>query len=331
MTAIYRESDATFTPLNGRQIAIIGYGNVGRPMALNLRDSGLTVIIGNVDDTYGAQARDDGFAVFGLAEAARIADIKMLLLPDEVMPEVYLKFISPSLKTGDMLMFASGYNIAFGFIEPPPFVDVVMIAPRMSGVSLRDTYLTGTGFLSFVSVAQDSTGKAWERLLALALGTGTLRAGALEISFRQEAEIDLFVQQAVLPALHSLMYGAAEILVREGYPPEAALMDLYISGELGYALNKAAELGFIDTLRLYSLTGQYGLLSRTARYQDPRTSRQMETTLDEIRTGKFAQEWSAEYANGYPRLEALRTKHARMSLWTLEQQAIAMLRRTSGV
>ncbi|HVO70561.1 MAG TPA: ketol-acid reductoisomerase [Aggregatilineaceae bacterium] len=328
MTAFFRESDANLNALKGRRIAVFGYGNLGCPVALNMRDSGLPVIVGNVSDRYADKAQADGFDVMGLTEAARLSDIKLLLLPDEVMPEEYLKFISPSLKQGDTLVFASGYNIAFGFIEPPPFVDVVMIAPRTIGAGVREMYLSGQGFLSFIAVAQDATGKAWDQLLALALAIGALRSGALEITFRQEAEIDLFIQQALLPALHNLMYAAADLLIKEGYPPEAALLDLYVSGELGYSLTKAAEMGLMDTLRLSSLTSQYGLLSRAVRFQDPKLTRQMELTLEEIRSGKFAQEWAADYANGYPRLEALRSKHSKMMLWVLEQQAIALLRGT---
>jgi ketol-acid reductoisomerase len=328
MTAIYHEQDANPAALNDCRFAMLGYGNLGRPMALNLRDSGLKVVIGNVEDQYAEQARQDRFEVLGLAQAARGADIKILMLPDEAMPELYISDISPSLRPGDTLVFASGYNVAFGFIEPPPFVDVLMIAPRTIGAGVREGYLNGRGFLSFVSVGQDSTGKAWDRLMALALLAGTLRAGALELGFRQEAELDLFVQQSFLPALHTLLFTAADLLVKEGYPPEAALLDLYVSGELSYTLQKAAELGMMDTLKLHSLTGQYGMLSRSERFQEPKLRRQMEIVLEEIRSGKFAQEWAAEFAKGYPRLEALHRKRNQMSLWALEQQAIALLRQT---
>jgi ketol-acid reductoisomerase len=249
-----------------------------------------------------------------------------MMMPDEAMPEVYLNQIAPSLVPGHTLVFGSGYNVAFGFIEPPPFVDVVLLAPRTIGTGVREGYVNGQGFLSFVAVGHDASGKAWDHLLALALAAGSLKAGAIELTFRQEAELDLFVQQALLPALQSLMFTAADLLMKEGYPPEAALLDLYISGELSYSLHKAAELGMMDTLKLYSLTGQYGILSRNERFQEPKLRRQMEISLEEIRSGKFAQEWAAEYANGYPRLEALRRKRSGMALWTLEQQVIELLR-----
>lgn len=326
MPVIYHEADANLMALQGRQVAIIGYGNLGRSVALNLRDSGLIALVGNADDAYADLARTDGFEVHSMSEAASAADIKLLMLPDEVMPEMHLLHISPTLRSGDMLVFASGFNVAFGFIEPPPFVDVVMIAPRTMGTGVRENYLKGQGFLSFVAVAQDFTGKAWDRLLGLALAIGTLRAGAIELNFRQEAELDLFVQQTILPSLHNLIFTAADLLIKEGYPPEAALLDLYVSGELGYVLGKAAELGLMNALKLYSPTGQYGMLSRIERFQDQKLRRQMEITLDDIRSGKFAQEWATEYANGYLRMEALRQKREAMMLWSLEDQALGSLR-----
>jgi ketol-acid reductoisomerase len=326
MTVVYHENAAQIEALDDCRIAVLGYGNLGRPFALNLRDSGIKVIIGNMDDEYAEQARYDGFEVMSISEAARNADFKLMMMPDEAMPEVYLNQIAPSLAPGHSLVFGSGYNVAFGFIEPPPFVDVLLLAPRTIGTGVREGYQTGRGFLSFVAVGHDASGKSWDHLLALALAAGSLKAGAIELTFRQEAELDLFVQQALLPALQSLMFTAADLLMKEGYPPEAALLDLYISGELSYSLHKAAELGMMDTLKLYSLTGQYGILSRNERFQEPKLRRQMEISLEEIRSGKFAQEWAAEYANGYPRLEALRRKRSGMALWTLEQQVMELLR-----
>ncbi|HLY27728.1 MAG TPA: NAD(P)-binding domain-containing protein, partial [Aggregatilineales bacterium] len=280
MTVIYRENEANPRALDGCQVAVLGYGNLGRPMALNLRDSGLKLIVGSNDEPSTNQARADGFEVVEISEAASRADIKLLMLPDEAMPEVYMRNVFPTLRPGHTLVFGSGFNVAFGFIEPPPFVDVLLVAPRTIGTGVREGYLRGQGFLSFVAVGQDATTKAWDRLLALALYSGTLRAGAIELTFRQEAELDLFIQQALIPALHTLMTNAAELLIKEGYPPEAALLDLYISGELSYTLQKAAELGLMDTIKLHSLTAQYGILSRGDRFQEPKTRRQMELVLD---------------------------------------------------
>jgi ketol-acid reductoisomerase len=329
MTVLYTESDADLTALKQRSLAVIGYGDLGRPVALNLRDSGLSLVVGEANEVRAAQARADGFEVLYPAEAANTADTKLLMLPDEVLAEAYLAHVSPGLRSGDMLVFASGYTIAFGFIEPPPFVDAVLMAPRTISADLRESYLSGRGFLSFVAVEQDSSGQAWPRLLALARAIGALRAGALELTFQQQAELDLFMEQALLPALQNLIFVAADILIKEGYPPEAAILDLYGSGELGNTLNKLSRLGIVQTFKLYSLTGQYGMLSRSERFQDTKLRRQIELVLEEIRSGKFAQEWAAEYQNGYPRLESLRNKRGAMALWELEQRALDLLQQAS--
>lgn len=328
MPALYTEADANATALQGRQLAVIGYDVTGRAIAQNLRDSGLSLMVGELNEVRAANAREDGFEPQDPADVAQRADTLLLTLPDEILAEGYFAHVAPGLNVGDMLVFLSGYAVAFGFIEPPPFVDAVMIAPRT--VELREAYQRGTGFLSFLAVEQDSSGQAWPRLLAMAQALGALRSGALELTFQQEAELTLFVQQAILPALHHLMLTAADILIHEGYPPEAALLDLYISGELGNALQKASALGLVDTLKMYSLTGQYGILSRADRFQDTKLRRQMETALDEVRSAKFAHEWAAEFANGHPRLEALRRKRSAHALSDLEKQAIALLRRMNS-
>lgn len=323
---MFHHTDADVSVLAGRRVAVIGYGNLGRPFANNLRDSGVPLTVGVTFDDAVQAARADGFQVMPIKDAAQQADILLMLLPDEVMPEVYSRDISPTLKVNDALVFASGYTVAFGYVEPPPFVDTVLIAPRTISAGVREGFQRGTGFLSFLAVEQDASGQAWPLTLGIAQALGALTAGALELTFKQEAELDLFVQQAFLPALHNLLINAADVLVSEGYPPEAALLDLYMSGEIGYSLNKAAQQGFMDTLRMYSLTAQYGILSRAERFADPRLRRQMENALEDIRTGKFAEEWSAEYANGYPRLDQLRRKREKLSLWEMEQQLIAALR-----
>jgi ketol-acid reductoisomerase len=308
-------------------VAVIGYGNLGRPFAFNLRESGVPLVVGATRDQSKRQAIEDGFQVLDIDDAARQADVLILLLPDEVMPDLYMRDIFPSLKPGDLLVFASGYTIAFGYLEPPLFVDTVLLAPRTIGDGVREGYLSGSGYLSFLSVHHDATGRAKSLLLALAQAVGALRLGALEMTFRQEAELDLFIQQAFLPALQNLMINAAEVLVTSGYPPEAALLDLYMSGEIGYALSKAAGQGLLDTIRMYSLTAQYGMLSRAERFTDPRQRRQMELTLQEIQEGRFAEEWADEYMAGYPKLDILRRRREKLPLWVLEQQVIESLRK----
>ena len=326
MTVIYMEEDGDIEVLRGKTIGIIGYGNLGRPIALNLRDSGMRVQVAVRTEEARELAQIDGLSPAPIEQVVRGTSILLLLLPDEVMPQVYLERISPYLQRGDTLIFASAYTIAFGYIEPPPFVDVGLIAPRTIGEAVRDRYRTGRGFYSFVAAGQDASGTLWPTLLALAKAMGSLRAGAVEITMEQEAEIDLFIQQAILPTLHHMMITAAELLTARGYPPEAVMMDLYISGEFTDYLERAGQAGLLHALSLASLTGQFGLLSRMERFKDLKLERLMEVTLDEIREGDFAREWAQEYAGGYPRLQKLLKSQRDMDLWELEQQTIDYLR-----
>jgi ketol-acid reductoisomerase len=226
-----------------------------------------------------------------------------------------------------MLIFASAYNVAFGYIEAPPFVDVGLIAPRTFGAAVRERYQAGSGFFSCVAIGQDATGHAWYTLLAVAKAIGTLKAGAIEVSIEQEVELDMFFQQAILPAFHHIIHTAANLLIHMGYPPEAVFADLYISGEFTDYLNRAAYFGLLPTLRLTSLVSQYGATSRQERFNDLKMERLMEITLEEIRSGDFAQEWSKEYADGYPRLKKLLKAQENMEMWEMEQQALDFLRR----
>ena len=326
MATIYHEDDANLRALGGKTVGIVGYGNLGRPIANNLRDSGVRALVGVRDDETRDQARADGFSPLDIAAVVPRCHIILLMLPDEVLPEVYLESISPSLQRGHLLVFASGYNIAFGYVEPPPFVDVGMIAPRTIGAAVRERYLDGSGFFSFVGLGQDATGTAWESLLALAKAIGSLRAGALQVSIEQEAQLDLFVQQAILPAFHHVMTTAAAVLLESGYAPEAVLTDLILSGEFTDYLSRAAQGGLLHAMRLSSLTGQYGIFSRLPRFEDLKLEGLMDSALDEIRSGDFSREWAREYENGYPRLARLLRAQEELELWNLEQRTLDLLR-----
>lgn len=326
MTIVYQENDADLRYLAQRQIAVVGYGNLGRAFALNLRDSGLSLVIGNTNDKYAQLAENDGFIVKPIMEAASQADTLLLLLPDEVMAQVYIQQIAPQLRTGDLLVFASGYNVTYGYIEPPTYVDAGLIAPRTFGVGVRDGYLNGLGYPCYVSVAHDGSGKAWNYVLALTLALGGLRQGAIEVSFNQEVELDLFWQQALLPALHNILLTAVQVLTREGYPPDVVLTELYLSGELGILLGRAGVTGWVNAMQMMSPTAQYGMLSRTPRFQESKVQRHMEAILDEIRQGKFAQEWVSEFADGYPRLENLRKRFSESHMWRYEKEVLNILR-----
>lgn len=326
MTVVYYEEDADVEFLRGKLIGIIGYGSLGRPIALNLQDSGFKVMVGQRPEESTAILEADDIPHNSIEIVANAATVILMMLPDEVMPQVYLDNVAPYLNRGDTLIFASGYNVAFGYIEPPPFVDVGLVAPRMIGAAVREKYESGEGFYSFVAAAQDSSGNIWKTILALASAIGSLQAGAVEITIEQEAELDLFVQQAILPAFHNMMVTAANLLLDKGYPPEAAMMDLYISGEFTDYLQRASESGLLHAFRLSSLTGQFGIFSRLDRFKELKLERLMEITLDEIRDGDFSREWAREYSDGYPRLRRLLKKQEEMELWELEQQTIELLR-----
>jgi ketol-acid reductoisomerase len=294
MAKIYYDADADLGAIDGQTVAVVGYGNQGRSQALNLRDSGVEVVIGNRRDGALEQAQRDGFRVLPIADACARADVAMMLIPDEAMPAVYTEQVAPALRAGDMLVFASGYNVAFGLIEPAAELDVALIAPRMIGVGVRETYQQGRGFPSFVGVHRDASGTALARMLALCKALGTARAGCIEMSMHDEASLDLFTEQAFGPAFGRVMMSAVELLVGAGYPPEAVLLELYLSGELAYSLEKIREVGMLRQMEYHSQTSQYGSITRGARFLDldaPLKER-MGRVLEEIRSGRFADEWS---------------------------------------
>jgi len=306
---IFHDDAADPAALSGRTVAVIGYGNQGRSQALNIRDSGLTVIVGNIEDEYAARARADGFTVATIPEACTRADVIMLLVPDEVMPAVYDQAVRPQLAAGKVLDFASGYNVAFGLVVPPPEIDVVLIAPRMIGPGVRDAYTSGRGFPSFIALHQDASGDGMRRLLALARAVGSTRAGCILMSMHDEATLDLFTEQAFGPAFGRVFMAAIDTLVSAGYPPEAVLLELYLSGELAYSFEKIREVGMMRQMDFHSHTSQYGSLTRSARFGDLDLESRMRTILREIQDGTFAREWSgagAEGAEMLARVKALR-------------------------
>ena len=323
---VYHDEHADLRRLDGKRIAVIGYGNQGRSQALNLRDSGLEIIVGNQDDAYAERARQDGFTVLPIDQAADEADVVVLLIPDEVVPRVFETQIAPHLIEGNTVVFASGYNVAFGSIAPPSGVDVVLLAPRMIGAGVRELYVAGRGFPAFIGVARDHSGRARDTALALAKGIGSTRAGVVEVSFAQEAELDLFTEQCFGPAFGHVLTTAVDLLLEEGYPPEAILLELYLSGELSYTLGKIAEMGLVEQSQLHSPTSQYGSMSRGMRFILPELRTKMRQGLEEIRSGAFAREWAAEQEAGRPTLAVLKEAARSLPLHALEAELLQKLR-----
>lgn len=295
----FTEKD-TDGPVN-EGVAILGYGNLGRSFALNLRDAGLRdVTIGNIEDDYAGTAHADGFRVQGIAEASRSADLVVMLLPDEIIPEIFAKEIVPNLSPGTGLVFASGYCLAYKLVVPPPGMDVLMLAPRMGVEIIRRRYQNGDGFHSFLSVEQDASGKAWQRLLGLAKAVGALRAGAFALDARSEANLDLFIEQRLGAVVGFAIMSAFSIGVESGLPPEALALELYMSGEMETVWRGFRSDGFQHSAATHGDTAKYGGLLRTMQLFQTDLYSQFEKTLEEIRSGGFAGQFQAERAAGYP-------------------------------
>ena len=291
---IYYDQDADLGLLKGRKIAIIGYGSQGHAHALNLKDSGQSVIVGLYKGSKSwSKAEKDGLSVVSVGEAAKAADIIMLLLPDQSQRQVFEAEIRDGLGKGKMLMFAHGFNIHFNQVVPPPDVDVTMIAPKAPGHVMRDLFTEGPGVPALLAVHQDVTGKAKDMALAYGRGVGCTRAGVIETTFKEETETDLFGEQTTLcGGVSHLIKAAFETLVEAGYQPEIAyfecmhemklIVDLFYQGGLAYMRYSVSD------------TAEYGDYTRGPRVVSDQTKAEMKRILEEIQSGQFAREWVLE-------------------------------------
>ncbi len=295
MTNIYKEKDADLSILEGVTIGMIGYGNQSRSQALNLRDHGLTVIVGNRNDEYKKRAQADGFPTYSIPDTVKKARVLFFLIPDEIMSKVFKKQIKPYLKKHDALIFASGYNIAFGLITPPEFIDVLLIAPRMIGIGVRETFLNKEGYFSFIGVHQDASGEAKQKLLALSKGVGGLTRAGIEVTFKEEAVLDLYSEQGFSPAFSQIMMRPISILKEAGYPDEAILMEIVLSGKMKYIFKSIIDNGIINQIFYLPERAQYGALSRCLRLRHPieKIAEIQREIVDHIENGGFAKEWEA--------------------------------------
>ncbi|MCP4425614.1 MAG: ketol-acid reductoisomerase [Chloroflexi bacterium] len=326
MSKIYFDNDADLSFVEDMTIAILGYGNQGRSQALNLRDSGLEVIVGSREDSSAAQAREDGFPVFDWAEASARAQIIFLLIPDEIMPQFYAEYVEPGLNEHDMLVFASGYNIFYGFLRPSPTSDVVMLAPRMIGHGVRNAYLEGQGFPSLIAIEQDASGQAFDRLLALSKGIGTTRMGAVLSSFEEETVVDLFSEH--LSPLYAIRRNF-EALVEAGYDPWVIILELYASGE-GVEINKAyVEQGLWDQITTHSRTSQFGqeVYGRLSPQADAAEKTRLHNIIARIKDGRFAKEWALEQQASEPTFQRIRAENLKHPIIQAEQELYKLLGR----
>lgn len=310
MARMYYDEDANLDLLMNQTVAIIGFGSQGHAHALNLKDSGVNVIVGLYEGSKSIpKAEAAGLTVKSVAQAAQAANLIMILLPDEVQKTVYKQEIEPHLSPGKVLAFAHGFNIHFGQIVPPSGVDVVMIAPKGPGHLVRRTYEQGEGVPCLFAVFQNETGQGRDRAMAYAKGIGGTRAGILETSFREETETDLFGEQAVLcGGLSALIKTGFETLVEAGYQPELAYFECL--HEVKLIVDLIVEGGLANMRDSISNTAEYGDYSRGSRVVNEETRAEMRKILSEIQSGEFAREFVLENQSGKSVLTSTRRREA---------------------
>ncbi len=302
------DKDGSLDALSGKTVAVLGYGSQGHAHAQNLRDSGVTVIVANrADSANGKLAKEHGFDPLSVDEAVKRADVVIVALPDEVQPEVYEKSIKPNLRAGMALGSTHGFNVHFKTIVPPTDVDVIMVAPKGPGHTVRSEYENGGGVPCLLAVHQDASGKAFGIAMAWAIGVGGGRAGVLKTTFKDECETDLFGEQSVLcGGLSELIKTGFEVLTEAGYPPELAYFE--VCHELKLIIN-LIERGGLNYMR-YSIsnTAEFGDYHTGPKIVDARTKETMKQVLADIQSGKFAKTFRDDYANGFVWFKAQREK-----------------------
>jgi len=318
MSKIYYQQDCDLNKLNGKKVAIIGYGSQGHAHALNLKDSGVDVVVGLYEGSKSAdKAREQGLEVMSVADATKAADVIMVLIPDENKKAVYESEIKPNLTAGKTLAFAHGFNIHFKQIVPPAGVDVSMIAPKGPGHTVRSTYVNGKGVPCLVAVEQNATGKALDLALAYAAGIGGARGGVMETTFQDETETDLFGEQAVLcGGVVELMKLGFETLVEAGYAPENAYFECIHEMKLIIDLINKGGVAMMN----YSISdtaeyGEYVSGPRILPYEE--TKKNMKAVLTDIQDGVFAGKWIAENKNGRTFFNAKRAQLAKHQMETV--------------
>lgn len=325
MAKIYYDSDANLELIRWKTIGVIGFGSQGHAHALNLKDSECKVVVAEIVGSKPWQAAQDaGLRVDTAEEVAREADIIVMLVPDQFQRQVYYESIERSLSAGKMLMFAHGFNIHFGQIQPPPDIDVTMIAPKAPGHRMRELFTAGLGVPALVAVQQDATGTAKEVALAYAKGVGCARAGVLETTFAEETETDLFGEQTVLcGGVTALVKAAFETLVTAGYQPEVAYFECM--HELKLLVDLMHEGGMAYMRYSISDTAEYGDYTRGPKVIDDHVKQSMRQILGNIQSGAFAREWILENQAGRPSFMALRRQNAEHPIEQVGKELRAMM------
>lgn len=327
MIKIYYDKDVDSSALAGKTVAVIGYGNQGHAQANNMRDSGLTVILGlRPKGPSWKQAEIDGFKPLTITEATKKADVIHMLIPDTAQPSVYHEQIAPNLSPGKTLGFAHGFNIHFKTIIPPTNVDVVMVAPKAPGLSVREMYVNNFGVPGLIAVQQDHTGRAKQTALAMAKALGCTKAGVIETVFKDETESDLIGEQIVLVGgLMELIKNGFEVLVDFGYAPELAYFEACNEAKL--IIDQIYRNGIIGMLKAVSDTAKWGGMSVGKKIIDSHVRQNMEKAAESVRNGDFAKEWLAEDAKGRPNMNAMLKEWANHPLEIVGKK----MRKMSGV
>ena len=321
----YYNGDADLDNLSGKTVAIIGYGSQGHAHALNLKDSGVEVVVGLREDSSSrAEAEEAGLTVLNTAEAAKKGDLVMILVPDQYQAAIYQQDIKPNLKAGNALVFAHGFNIHFGQIKPEEEVDVFMIAPKSPGHLVRRVYTQGSGVPCLIAIEQDATGTAKETALAYAKAIGGTRAGVIETTFEEETETDLFGEQAVLcGGVSELIKQGFEVLTEAGYQPEIAYFECL--HELKLIVDLIYEGGIERMYYSVSDTAEYGGLTRGPRVVDEGAKERMKQVLKEVQDHTFANEWIEENEKGIPNLKAMRNELGEHQIEKVGKQLRSMM------
>lgn len=298
MVEMFYDKDCNLDLLKGKKIAVIGYGSQGHAHSLNLKESGCDVVVGLRSSSAScAKAKEAGLTVMDTAEAAKVADVVIMLVPDEVAPDIYNASVAPNLEEGNILMFAHGFNIHFNQIKAPKNVDVIMVAPKGPGHIVRSLYTEGQGVPSLIAIYQDFSGKAKDYALAYASGIGAGRAGIIQTTFKEETETDLFGEQAVLcGGVTELMKAGFDTLVEAGYAPEMAYFEC--CHEMKLIVDLINRGGFAEMRYSISNTAEYGDYRTGTRIVTEETRRNMKQVLTEIQDGTFASEWIQENRAG---------------------------------
>jgi ketol-acid reductoisomerase len=325
MANVYYEKHGNPSLIKSKRVAVIGYGSQGHAHSLNMRDSGVNVTIATYAGSPSAlRAKEEGLPVATIEDAVKNSDVIMILLPDETQKKVYKASIEPHLRPGQTLMFAHGFNIHFGQIVPPPFVDVTMIAPKAPGHRMRELFQEGVGVPGLLAIHQDASGQAKQNALSYAWATGNLKAGVIETTFKEETESDLFGEQSVLcGGVSALVKMAFETLVEAGYQPEIAyfeclhelklIVDLFYQGGLSYMRYSVSD------------TAEYGDYSRGPRVIDEHVRATMKQILTEIQNGTFAKQWIAENEAGRPNFKKMRQDEANHPIEAVGKQLREMM------